>query len=394
MLIGRPSSGPSSPAARRRSAAAASRSTCSSSTAATALRRASTSCSSPSWRSASSTAESSPARSLRQPLAGAGLRARSSAQDVPRGVAIPRRLADAALAQHELAHLAVLGQRQLVDDRRGSAGSRSTRGAAGSDRISATRIELRARTRARRRPSRRPRRARRARGSRPPRRRRGCDCSTCSTSQAEMFSPRRRIASLRRSRKRKLPSASRTARSPDVEPQVAPARDRLLGHAPVAGRERERLVGAHHELARRAVGHLLVVLVDDLDLVARHRASHRPRALPAVERADHRVRLGHAEAVAQQRRRSARGTARAARPASRARAPRARGAAARRARGRSSRGSRPSRRAGRSRSRRRPSTRSQKREAEKRSPTTNSAPWLSAWMHALSAFVWKSGRQV
>ena len=58
------------------------------------------------------------------------------------------------------------------------------------------------------------------------------------------------------------------------------------------------------------------------------------------------------------------------------------------------RGSRPSRRAGRSRSRRRATTRSQKRDAEKRSPTTNSAPWLSAWMQALSAFVWKSGRQV
>ena len=46
-------------------------------------------------------------------------------------------------------------------------------------------------------------------------------------------------------------------------------------------------------------GHLLVVLVDDLRLVAGHHVAHRPRPLPAVAGADHRVRLGHPEAVAQ-----------------------------------------------------------------------------------------------
>ena len=38
--------------------------------------------------------------------------------------------------------------------------------------------------------------------------------STCSTSNDEMFSPRRRIASFSRSTKRKAPSACRTTRSP------------------------------------------------------------------------------------------------------------------------------------------------------------------------------------
>ena len=93
-----------------------------------------------------------------------------------------------------------------------------------------------------------------------------------------MFSPRRRIASFSRSRKRKQPSLSRTTRSPRVEPEVAPALDGLLGQAPVARREREGLVRAQHELARRAVGLLLVVRVDDLHLVARHRTAHRSPA--------------------------------------------------------------------------------------------------------------------
>ena len=82
-----------------------------------------------------------------------------------------------------------------------------------------------------------------------------------------------------------------------VEPEVSPRRDRLLGHLPVAGREGERLVGPHHELARLAVGDLGVVLVDDARGEAGHDAPHRAGTLLAVARPEHDVRLGHAVAL-------------------------------------------------------------------------------------------------
>src|SRR5882757_8861157 len=64
---------------------------------------------------------------------------------------------------------------------------------------------------------------------------------TCSTSNDEMFSPRRRIASLSRSTNRKLPSGWR---------------------AEIFAGECKRLVRAHEQLAGGAIGDVAVLAVD------------------------------------------------------------------------------------------------------------------------------------
>ena len=110
-------------------------------------------------------------------------------------------------------------------------------------------------------PAPRPRPARRRTGNdRDGARRRDGSSSACSTSQDEMFSPRRRIASLRRSRKRNQPSASRTARSPVWNHRLRQVSTVFSGIAEVAGREGERRASARSTSSPAvAVGHLLVV---------------------------------------------------------------------------------------------------------------------------------------
>ena len=91
--------------------------------------------------------------------------------------------------------------------------------------------------------------------------------TSVSTSNDEMFSPRRRITSLIRSRKKKLPSSSLRELVAGVEPAVAPGFGGRLGHVLVARVDRPRERVPRDELARRVRRHRDVVLVDEPELV-------------------------------------------------------------------------------------------------------------------------------
>ena len=84
-----------------------------------------------------------------------------------------------------------------------------------------------------------------------------------------------------------------------VEPAIAPGLGGFLRRAEVFIGKCQRLVGPHHQLARRSVGGVLAAIVDDARIEALEHRPHQSGLLVLDRRAEDEIGFGRAPAVEQ-----------------------------------------------------------------------------------------------